>query len=155
MTNFLNYISTNSIMKKQENNYIFSLLGGLLINIMFYTIIYKYILDNDTNNCECSISKYHYYLKKYTPYLIALALLNILSLYLLRLITFNLKFYKINQACYLVWWFVVLFLYYFNIKKNCKCSYNWKRYLIPLPLYGLLLLPIIAVLIHFNTYNNI
>ena len=53
---------------------------GEIISIIAYSLILKYVLDNEKKQCECALSWHHYIIKYFTPiFILILVILLILQ----------------------------------------------------------------------------
>ena len=129
---------------------------NVLVSIALQSLILKYVLDNERNNCECALSWHHRFIKFFCPILIVMLFVNLLfnkelvglrgkrnnpavkvALLLLSIFAFLSFVYSI-----------VLIIYFFRLQmKECKCAEDWKRFALiaPLVLLAILVLVILFV----------
>ena len=51
---------------------------NVLVSIALQSVILKYVLDNERNNCECALSWHHRFIKFFCPILIVMLFVNLL-----------------------------------------------------------------------------
>ena len=120
---------------------------NVLIVVALNSLILKYVLENESNNCECALSWHHNYIKVFAPVIIFMAFARLLfsneinkakSNQLLKLI-----FYIISIASFV--YTITLLIYFFKLKReDCKCSEDWKRKML---LYPVVVFAIIFLII--------
>ena len=118
---------------------------NVLIVVALNSLILKYVLENESNNCECALSWHHNYIKVFSPVIIFMAFARLLfsneikkarNNQLLKLI-----FYMISIASFV--YTITLLVYFFKLKReDCKCSEDWKRkaLLYPIVLFAIIFL---------------
>ena len=118
---------------------------NVLVSIALQSVILKYVLDNERNNCECALSWHHRFIKFFCPILIVMLFVNLLFNKELR----GLKSRRNNPAVKvaLLLLSIVLIVYFFRLQmKECKCAEDWKRFALIAPI---VVLAIIVLLILF------
>ena len=103
-----------------------------LVSIVCYSLILKYVLENEQQNCECALTWHHKFIKFFTPVIIFMLFVELLFndvlnknknqvVNLLRL-AFSIMsiFYTLTITVY----FIKLF------REKCKCSEDWKRHIL-------------------------
>lgn len=132
---------------------------NVLIVVALNSLILKYVLENESNNCECALSWHHNYIKVFAPVIIFMAFARLLfsneinkakSNQLLKLI-----FYIISIASFV--YTITLLIYFFKLKReDCKCSEDWKRKMLLYPVVVFAIIFLILFLISFlGIFNKI
>ena len=109
-----------------------------LVAIVIQSLILKYVLENERDNCECALTWHHKFIKVYAPLLIFIIFTNILfekeinknkNLVLLKLINGVLSLISLAYV-------ITLGVYLFKLQResNCDCSEDWKRKILSIPL---------------------
>ena len=121
----------------------------ILITVALQSIILKYVLENESNNCECALSWHHNYIKVFAPVIIFMAFAKLLFSNEIdkakKNLIFKILFGIISLASFV--YTITLLLYFFKLKReDCKCSEDWKRNML---LYPVVVFAIIFLLIFF------
>jgi hypothetical protein len=119
----------------------------ILITVALQSIILKYVLENESNNCECALSWHHNYIKVFAPVIIFMAFAKLLFSNEIdkakKNLIFKILFGIISLASFV--YTITLLLYFFKLKReDCKCSEDWKRNML---LYPVVVFAIIFLLI--------
>ena len=126
---------------------------GKLIALIANVCILIYVVDMEKKNCECSDSWLRDYIKIVSSILITVIILSIIIPNLQDLMVTAVMKNKVLALPILVWNLValvymgVVLTYYFRLSKdpNCKCSENWKRFMLLYPL--VILVPLILLVV--------
>ena len=130
----------------------------ILITVVLQSIILKYVLENESNNCECALSWHHNYIKVFAPVIIFMAFAKLLFSNEIdkakKNLIFKILFGIISLASFV--YTITLLLYFFKLKReDCKCSEDWKRNMLlyPVVVFAIifLLLFLVAISIGFGT----
>ena len=118
-----------------------------MITVALQSIILKYVLENESNNCECALSWHHNYIKVFAPVIIFMAFAKLLFSNEIdkakKNLIFKILFGIISLASFV--YTITLLLYFFKLKReDCKCSEDWKRNML---LYPVVVFAIIFLLI--------
>ena len=128
---------------------------NVLVSIALQSVILKYVLDNERNNCECALSWHHRFIKFFCPILIVMLFVNLLFNKELRGLKSKRNNPAVKVALLLLSIFaflsfiysIVLIVYFFRLQmKECKCAEDWKRFALIAPI---VVLAIIVLLILF------
>ena len=110
----------------------------ILVGIVVQSLILKYVLENERDNCECALTWHHKFIKVCAPLFIFIIFTNILfakeinknkNLVLLKLINGVLGLISLAYV-------ITLGIYFFKLQResNCDCSEDWKRNILSIPL---------------------
>lgn len=117
---------------------------NVLFVVALNSLILKYVLENESNNCECALSWHHNYIKVFAPVIIFMAFARLLFSNEInkarRNTLFMIIFGIISLATFV--YTVTIIVYFFKLQRDdCKCSEDWKR--------QLLIYPVVVVTIVF------
>lgn len=128
---------------------------NLLILIALNSLIFKYILENESNNCECALSWHHNYIKVFAPIIIFMAFARILFSNEInkakRNVIFKIIFGLISLASLV--YTITLIVYFFKLKiEDCRCSEDWKRKMLlyPIVVFATIVFLIIFLVLSFS-----
>lgn len=129
-------------------------MGVKILVIIINVCILYYVVDMEKKNCKCSDSWLRDYIKIVSSILITFSIISLVIPSFQSMIANAIKKNKLAIIPVLAWNIVaigyigVLLTYYYRLDKdpNCKCSENWKRFMLLYPI--VFLIPIIlAVLV--------
>ena len=129
---------------------------NVLVSIALQSVILKYVLENERNNCECALSWHHRFIKYFAPIVIVMLFVNLLfgkNIASLRsrrdepavkAVLLLLSVFALVSLVYSI----VLIVYFFKLQlQDCKCSEDWKRYALVLPLILLAIILLVVVFV--------
>lgn len=125
---------------------------NVLFVVALNSLILKYVLENESNNCECALSWHHNYIKVFAPVIIFNAFARLLFSNELnkarRNTLFMIIFGIISLATFV--YTVTIIVYFFKLQRDdCKCSEDWKRQLL---IYPVVVVTIIFLIFFFLRY---
>ena len=111
---------------------------GVLISVAANSLILKYVLENERNNCECALTWHHNFIKLYAPVVIFLSFARLLFIdeikKSMKTKLFGLIFGILGLISFA--YSITLIIYFFKLQResNCDCSRDWKRNVLAYPL---------------------
>ena len=124
---------------------------NVLTVVALNSLILKYTLENESNNCECALSWHHSYIKVFAPVIIFMAFARLLFSNEInkakRNTLFMLLFGIISLASFV--YTITIIVYFFKLQRDdCKCSEDWKRQIL---LYPVVIFTVVFLLVFFIT----
>ena len=111
---------------------------GVLISVAANSLILKYVLENERNNCECALTWHHNFIKLYAPVVIFLSFARLLFIdeikKSMKTKLFGLIFGILGLISFA--YSITLIIYFFKLQResNCDCSRDWKINVLAYPL---------------------
>ena len=120
-----------------------------LVGIVIQSLILKYVLENETDNCECALTWHHKFIKLFNPILIICLFIGILfNKEILKLKKNNLfQIFNLLLGGVNIMYIITLVIYFFKLQNEskCECSKDWKRHILSYPLVVLTILYLVAL----------
>ena len=120
----------------------------VLLSIVINSLILKYVLENERNNCECALTWHHNFIKFFTPVIIFMLFVELLFNDVLnknKNQVVSLLRMALNVVS--VFYTIIIVVYFFKLKfDECKCSEDWKRNILAYPLFIFVIIIILSLL---------